>query len=113
MLGQSITQDLVAQENLTPGSMAMFQVTVDPAGGGTPTYFWTLDGQSIADSPPGKYLGLGTDSLTVTNVQESDEGNYNVLVLVGAMPLFATAVALTVCELVCTNIALLLISAKS
>ena len=77
----------------------MFQVTVDAAGGSPVVYIWTFDGEQIADDPPGKYLGIGTNSLTVTNVQESDEGNYNVIVLVGATPLIATAAALTVCEL--------------
>ena len=70
-----ITMDPVSLSDVIPGSQVMFSVTAsaDPAGG-TITYQWRVNGTDIMDDA--KFSGATTDTLTISNVQESDQGNY-------------------------------------
>ena len=67
--------DPVSLFDVIPGSQVMFSVTVcaDPAGG-TITYQWRVNGTDIVDDA--KFSGATTDTLTISDVQESDEGSY-------------------------------------
>ena len=74
----TISAHPAAQLDQTPGSDVTFSVTVT-GGTGPLTYSWLRTGQQLSDST--KYGGLGTNQLTVMNVQESDEGFYSVSVV--------------------------------
>ena len=67
--------DPVSLSDVIPGSQVMFSVTLcaDPAGG-IITFQWRQNGTDIVDDA--KFSGVTTDTLTISDVQESDEGSY-------------------------------------
>ena len=71
-----ITMDPVSLFDVIPGSQVMFSVTAsaDPAGG-TITYQWRVNGTDIVDDA--KFSGATTDTLTILDVQESDQGSFD------------------------------------
>ena len=71
--------DPVSLSDVIPGSQVMFSVTAsaDPAGG-TITYLWRMNGTEIVDDA--KFSGATTDTLTISDVQEADEGTYECVV---------------------------------
>ena len=71
----AITMDPVSLSDVIPGSQVMFSVTAsaDPAGG-TLNYQWRQNGMDIMDDA--KFSGATTDTLTISDVQESDQGSY-------------------------------------
>ena len=71
-----ITVDPVSLSDAIPGTQVMFSVTAsaDPAGG-TLNYQWRVNGTDIVDDA--KFSGATTDTLTISDVQESDQGSYD------------------------------------
>ena len=71
--------DPVSLSDVNPGSQVMFSVTAsaDPAGG-TITYQWRQNGTDIMDDD--KFSGATTGTLTISDVQESDQATYECVV---------------------------------
>ena len=67
--------DPVSLSDVIPGSQVMFSVTASAdTAGGTITYQWRQNGTDIMDDA--KFSGNTTDTLTISDVQESDQGEY-------------------------------------
>jgi N-acetyl-anhydromuramyl-L-alanine amidase AmpD len=73
--GPTITTQPVGK-TVNPGVTTTFSVAA--TGTGTLTYQWRKDGLNLGNSS--KYAGVTTTTLTVTNVQQTDVGNYSVAV---------------------------------
>ena len=55
----------------------MFNVITEDADG-SQTYFWFFAGRPLVDD--GRITGSNQATLTIMNVQESDEGTYNLII---------------------------------
>ena len=64
---------------------------------GSLTYQWQLNGTDL-DPPPAGVSGATTNNLTITNVQESNEGMYRCVVTNDAGNTNSDTAQLTVCE---------------
>jgi N-acetyl-anhydromuramyl-L-alanine amidase AmpD len=73
--GPTITTQPTSK-TVNPGVNTSF--TVGATGTGTLSYRWRKDGVNLSNSS--KYGGVTTTTLTVTNVQQTDVGNYSVAV---------------------------------
>lgn len=77
----------VITTDLPPGPSAVvggsFILTVEATGEGTLTYRWRKGGVNLSNGATGNgstYSGVTTQTLTLTNVQAGDAGNYDVVV---------------------------------
>lgn len=61
-------------------STVTFTVTANPVGGTSLTYQWRKDGQPLQDN--NKISGSTTNTLTISNVNPSDNGTYDVVITV-------------------------------
>ena len=93
MFAQSITSGPASLFDQEAGKDVMFTVETT---GGSPSYFWQMNGGSISNGV--KYLGVNTATLTVTSIVEADEGFYNCIVIISGQVLSSSA-ELTVCKL--------------
>ena len=94
-----ITQQPANKENVDPGSTVTFTVTAT-TGAGSLTYQWQLNSTDL-DPPPAGVSGATTHTLTITNVQESNEGMYRCVVTNAAGSTTSNAAQLTVREWLC------------
>ena len=90
-----ITQQPVNQLNLDPGSTAVFTVTATTAVGAL-TYQWQRDGIDLL--PQAGVTGTNTHTLTLTNVQMSDETNYTCVVTNAHGSVMSHPAQLTICK---------------
>ena len=90
-----ITQQPVDQLNVDPGSSVMFSVTVTTAIGAL-TYQWQLDGIFLPSRE--EVNGTTTRTLTLSNVQESSEGNYSCIVTNDGGSVNSDPAQLTICK---------------
>ena len=67
-------------------------------GAGSLTYQWQLNGADLTP-PPAGVSGATTSTLTIANVQESNEGMYRCVVTNDAGDTNSDTAQLTVCEL--------------
>ncbi len=81
-----------ASKTVNPGSNVTF--TVAATGSGTLTYQWRTNGVNLSNGT--KFAGVTTTSLTVTNVQQTDVGNYSVAVTDINGTIVSSSAALTV-----------------
>lgn len=79
---------------VNPGSDVTFSVTAILAT----AYQWKLNETNLADSE--KYTGSKKSSLTIHNVQESDEGDYACVVGNRLVSILSSRARLTVCKFV-------------
>ena len=91
-----ITQHPASQEEVNPGSLMMFTVTATTDAGSL-TYQWQLNGADL-NPPPAGVSGITAKTLTIANVQESNEGMYRCVVTNDAGNSTSNAAQLTVCE---------------
>ena len=84
------------QLELDPGLTVTFTVTAT-TDARSPTYQWQLNGADL-DPPPAGVSGTTTNTLTIANVQESNEGMYRCVVTNDAGNTTSNAAQLTVCE---------------
>ena len=90
-----ITLDPINQTDIDPGLPVTF--TVMATGAGSLTYQWQLNGADL-DPPPAGVSDATTNTLTITNVEESNEGMYRCVVTNAAGDTNSSAAQLTVCE---------------
>jgi hypothetical protein len=81
----AITDQPNSQSNVVPGSNVQFTVT---ASGTQPSYQWRKTGSNLA--------GQNSSTLILTNVQESDAGNYDVVVSNSISSVTSDSASLTV-----------------
>ena len=91
-----ITQQPANQLGIDPRSTVMFTVTATTDARSL-TYQWQLNGADL-DPPPAGVSGATTNTLTIANVQESNEGMYRCVVTNDAGSTTSNAAQLTVCE---------------
>lgn len=86
-------------KTVNPGVNTTF--TVAATGSGALSYQWKKNGANLANST--KYGGVTTATLTITNVQQTDVGNYNVNVTDANGTTASASAALAVSTLVAFN----------
>ena len=86
-------------KTVNPGVNTSFNVVA--SGSGSITYQWRRDGATLANSA--KYGGVNTATLTITNVQQTDVGNYNVNVTDANGTVPSASASLAVSTLVAFN----------
>ena len=91
-----ITQQPTSELEVDPGSTVTFTVAATTDAGSL-TYQWQLNGADL-NPPPAGVSGATTSTLTITNVQESNEGMYRCVVTNDAGDTTSNAAQLTVCE---------------
>ena len=91
-----ITTQPVNQLNVVPGRTITFMVE---ATGSDLTYQWQRNGGNLTDGAT--YSGTTTDTLTVMNVMEADEGNFTCVVTNVLDSVTSSAAQLTVRTCVC------------
>ena len=89
-----ISQQPVDRLNVDPGSVT-FTVTATTAIGGL-SYQWQLDG-NVLPSQAG-VNGTTTRTLTLSNVQESSEGNYSCIITNDGGSVNSDPAQLTICK---------------
>ena len=85
-----VTQDPVAQ-SVCPGVTAQF--TVSASGEGALAYQWQKDGADLSDA--GHYTGATAATLTVSDVDANDTGDYRCLVTAGCGTALSVPASLT------------------
>jgi hypothetical protein len=74
------------------GLTASFSVSV--AGGLSPTYQWQENGTNLSDG--GRITGSKTSLLQISNLQTTDDANYDVVLTIGSLQATSTVASLTV-----------------
>ena len=88
------------QSEVVPGSTVMFMITATTAAG-TLSYQWQRNGDDIP--PASGVSGTNSTTLTITNVQEVNEGSYSCVVTNDAGNTTSTTAQLTVCKYMCLH----------
>ncbi|MSU59576.1 MAG: hypothetical protein EXS35_15655 [Pedosphaera sp.] len=88
-----------ASKTVAPGVNTTFSVAA--TGSGALSYQWRKDGANLANGT--KYSGVTGTTLTITNVQQTDVGNYNVNVTDANGTVASASAALAVSTLVAFN----------
>ena len=94
VISQSFSMHPADQLDVIQGTNISFSIIF--TGGSSPVYSWVKDEVQITD-PLGKYQGLDTNTLTILNVEEADEGNYQAIVI-DNVTFFSNTAELTVCK---------------
>jgi hypothetical protein len=82
------------------GLTARFQVSV--SGGLSATYRWRQNGVNLSDG--GRITGATSPNLAVSNLQTTDNGNYDMVLTLGSMSATSTVASLTVLPVGSENI---------
>ena len=83
---------------VVPGLPVMFSITA-MTDDGTLSYQWQRNDVDIA--PTSGVSGINTSTLTITSVQESNEGMYRCIVTNDASSTNSSTANLTVCKYIC------------
>ena len=90
-----ITQQPADELNVNPGSSVTFMVTATTVIGAL-TYQWQLDGNSFPLQTGAN--GATTRTLILSNVQESNEGNYSCIITNDGGSVNSDLAQLTICK---------------